>query len=211
MNLADIRREYTRARLTRESLASEPLEQFHRWLEEAVNAGVLEPTAMSLATVTAEGRPLLRSVLLKGLDERGFLFFTNLESRKARHIAENPHVCLHFSWLALERQVIVSGEAARISTADALRYFVTRPRESQLAAWVSQQSTVIGSRQLIESAWQRMKEKFAGGEIPLPPFWGGYRVRPERIEFWQGGAHRLHDRFDYTRSGAAWSIARLAP
>lgn len=212
MNLADIRRDYTRGKLTREALCDDPLAQFRGWLDEAVEAGVIEPTAMSLATATSDGRPLLRTVLLKGVDERGFLFFTNLESRKAQHIGGNPHVSLLFPWLALERQVIVTGEAVRISPMDTLSYFVTRPRESQLAAWASQQSNAITSRQILEMAWQQMKQKFGEGEIPLPPFWGGFRVVPSRFEFWQGGAHRLHDRFEYLRQAdGAWEIARLAP
>ena len=212
MNLANIRTDYRRGRLRREDLREDPIEQFQVWLNDACNAGVTEPTAMSLATSSKEGRCLVRTVLLKGLDERGLVFFTNLESRKARHIQENPNVSLLFPWLLLERQVIITGQAARISTVESLKYFLSRPRGSQLAAWASPQSNVISSRQVLEMEWERLKEKFGAGEIPLPSFWGGYRVTPNTIEFWQGGHHRLHDRFQYARqTDGTWTIDRLAP
>jgi pyridoxamine 5'-phosphate oxidase len=212
VNLPDIRTEYRRSRLRREDLREDPIEQFQVWLNEACSAGLAEPTAMSLATSSKEGRCLLRTVLLKGLDERGFVFFTNLESRKARHIQENPHVSLLFPWLLLERQVVVTGQAVRISAVESLKYFVSRPRGSQLAAWASQQSSVITSRQVLETEWERLKLKFGSGEIPLPSFWGGYRVNPDTIEFWQGGRHRLHDRFQYIRqTDGTWTVERLAP
>lgn len=207
-----MRTEYTAQPLRRENLCAEPVAQFEAWMNEAVAAGVLEPNAMTLATATRDGHPLVRTVLLKGLDERGFVFFTNLESRKARHIAENPHVSLLFPWLALERQVVVTGTAEKLPLAEAAKYFLTRPHESRLAAWASRQSAVIASRKVLEMEWQRLKAKFASGEVPLPSFWGGFRVRPETVEFWQGGAHRLHDRFQYTRDdNGSWLIARLAP
>ncbi|MBC8002904.1 MAG: pyridoxamine 5'-phosphate oxidase [Opitutaceae bacterium] len=212
MNLADIRIEYTRDRVRRETLAPDPIAQFQLWLEQAVHAECVEPTAMSLATATPEGNSLLRTVLLKGIDQRGFIFFTNLESRKARHIADNSHVSLLFPWLALERQVIIVGTAVPLTTMEALDYFASRPRESQLAAWASPQSALITSRKILETAWEHMKMKFSEGRIPLPPFWGGYLVVPQTIEFWQGGAHRLHDRFEYTRQpDGSWTIGRLAP
>jgi pyridoxamine 5'-phosphate oxidase len=212
MNLADIRTDYQLGRLRREDLREDPIEQFQVWLNEACTAGLTEPTAMSLATSSKDGRCLLRTVLLKGLDQRGFVFFTNLESRKARHIQENPNVSLLFPWLPLERQVVVTGEAARISTVESLKYFLSRPRGSQLAAWASSQSNVISSRQVLEMEWERLKDKFGAGGIPLPSFWGGYRVTPDTIEFWQGGHHRLHDRFQYIRpTDGAWIISRLAP
>lgn len=211
MNLADMRTDYRRGKLRREDLNPDPLAQFQLWLEEASAAKTIEPTAMSLATVGADGSPRVRTVLLKGLDSRGFVFFTNLESRKARQIAENPNVSLLFPWLAMERQVIVTGQAGKLSAAESFKYFVTRPRGSQLAAWVSQQSSAISSRKILEMAWEGIKAKFSDGEIPLPPFWGGYRVLPQAIEFWQGGRNRLHDRFEYSRSGDAWAIERLAP
>ena len=212
MNLADIRTEYRTGRLRREDLKENPIEQFEFWLGQACQAGVTEPTAMSLATAGADGRPLLRTVLLKGLDHPGFIFFTNLESRKARQIQENPSVSLLFQWLPLERQVIVTGSAAKISVAESLKYFATRPRGSQLAAWASRQSSVISSRRVLEMEWEHLKQKFGAGQIPLPSFWGGYRVTPQTIEFWQGGHDRLHDRFEYRRqSDGPWQIERLAP
>jgi pyridoxamine 5'-phosphate oxidase len=212
MKIADIRTEYRRARLHREDLKVDPIEQFNLWLEEACRAGVVEPTAMSLATSWSDGRPQVRTVLLKGLDALGFVFFTNLESRKARQIRENPNVSLLFPWLALERQVIVTGRAKQMATAEALKYFVTRPRGSQLAAWASRQSSVISSRKVLEMEWERLKYKFGAGQIPLPSFWGGYRVSAQTVEFWQGGADRLHDRFQYTlEPDGSWKIERLAP
>ena len=212
MNIADTRTDYRRSQLRREDLREDPIEQFQVWLSEACRSKISEPTAMSLATSSKEGRCLLRTVLLKGLDARGFVFFTNLESRKARHIQENPNVSLLFPWLLLERQVIVTGQAARISTVESFKYFVSRPRGSQLAAWASQQGSTISSRKFLEIEWERLKQKFAAGEIPLPSFWGGYRVSPDCIEFWQGGHDRLHDRFQYLRQAdGAWTIDRLAP
>ncbi|MFY9983950.1 MAG: pyridoxamine 5'-phosphate oxidase [Chthoniobacterales bacterium] len=212
MNLADIRTDYRSGRLRREDLKENPIEQFEVWLGQACQAEVTEPTAMGLATAGADGRPLLRTVLLKGLDHRGFIFFTNLESRKARQIQENPSVSLLFQWLSLARQVIVTGSAAKISVAESLKYFAIRPRGSQLAAWASRQSSAISSRRLLEMEWEHLKQKFGAGQIPLPSFWGGYRVAPQTIEFWQGGHDRLHDRFEYQRySDGPWQIERLAP
>ena len=210
--LPGMRRHYDRGQLRREDLLPDPIPQFESWLKDAVKEKVIEPNAMTLATATRDGHPLVRTVLLKSLDARGFVFFTNLESRKAQHIVENPHVSLVFPWLALERQVIVTGTAAKIPLRETLKYFLTRPRESQLAAWASQQSRAISSRKLLEMEWARLKEKFSAGKVPLPSFWGGFRVKPETIEFWQGGPHRLHDRFQYSRSGDGnWTIERLAP
>lgn len=212
MNLADIRSDYRRGNLRREDLKPDPIEMFGLWMEEAVKAGVIEPTAMSLATVGADGRPLLRTVLLKGLDAQGFCFFTNLESRKARQIAENAAVSLLFPWLALERQVIITGRAVRLPDEAAFEYFRSRPRDSQIAAWSSPQSSAISGRDVLEQRWLEMQQRFGAGEIPLPPFWGGFVVKPESIEFWQGGPNRLHDRFEYARqSDDRWTISRLAP
>jgi pyridoxamine 5'-phosphate oxidase len=210
--LPHMRRNYALGHLSRESLAADPVVQFEIWLKEALEAGVIEPNAMTLATSTPDGRPLVRTVLLKSLDERGLVFFTNLESRKAGHIAQNPHVALVFPWLALERQVIITGTAECVPVTETVRYFLSRPRDSQIAAWASQQSRAISSRQFLEMEWAKLKEKFSTGEVPLPPFWGGFRVRPQTMEFWQGGPHRLHDRFQYKRGPHdVWTIERLAP
>jgi pyridoxamine 5'-phosphate oxidase len=212
MDLAQMRADYQRGELHRDMLKPDPVEQFALWFDEACRAGIVEPNAMSLATVDAQGRPSLRTVLAKQFDARGFVFFTNLESRKAREITANPQVALLFPWLALERQVILCGPAARISTAEALAYFVTRPVDSQLAAWASPQSRVLTSRKLLEMKWDEMKRKFADGRVPLPSFWGGFRVAPQTVEFWQGRPNRLHDRFEYTRQpDGTWKIERLAP
>jgi pyridoxamine 5'-phosphate oxidase len=211
-DIADVRKDYLSRRLRRCDLHADPVAQFSLWLEDAFRAGVIEPNAMSLATAWKDGQPLVRTVLLKGLDARGFVFFTNLESRKARQLAENPKASLLFPWLAVERQVIATGSVSRVPTVEVHKYFVTRPRESQLSAWASPQSSKISSRKFLEMAWEQVKRKFGAGEVPLPSFWGGYRMRPETIEFWQGGPNRLHDRFEYTRQpDDSWTIERLAP
>jgi pyridoxamine 5'-phosphate oxidase len=212
MSLQDNRREYDYGKLTRESLSASPFDQFTLWMEQAIEAGIQDPTAMSVATVSAEGKPWQRMVLLKDFDQRGFVFYTNLGSRKAQEIATNRQVSLHFPWLQLDRQVIVGGRAERLSTVDVMKYFLSRPKGSQLAAWASKQSSRINSRQALETQFAQIKEKFAEGEIPLPDFWGGFRVVPEEIEFWQGGEMRLHDRFSYSRSeDDSWDIGRLSP
>lgn len=214
MSLQDNRREYDYGKLTRESLSASPFEQFTLWMEQAIEAGIQDPTAMSVATVSAEGKPWQRMVLLKDFDQRGFVFYTNLGSRKAQEIAANAQVSLHFPWLQLDRQVIVGGRAEHLSTVEVMKYFLSRPKGSQLAAWASKQSSRINSRQALETQFAQIKEKFAEGEIPLPDFWGGFRVVPEEIEFWQGGEMRLHDRFSYLRSEDgrdSWEIGRLSP
>ena len=212
MNIGDMRTDYTRGELRREDLKPDPLQQFALWLEDACRAGIVDPNAMSLATATAAARPSLRTVLLKQYDARGFVFFTNLESRKARELTENPQIALLFPWVALERQVIITGRAERVSTAEVLAYFVTRPLGSQLAAWASHQSSAITSRKILEMKWDEMKRKFSDGKVPLPSFWGGYRVIPADIEFWQGRSNRLHDRFLYRRQpDHGWQIEQLAP
>jgi pyridoxamine 5'-phosphate oxidase len=212
VDIEEFRREYLQGGLQREDLCDDPLEQFESWLAQAVAGGITDPTAMVLATVEQGVRPWQRIVLLKDFGHSGFVFYTNLESRKARAMAENPNVSLLFPWNVLERQVIVGGTVERIPTLEAARYFVSRPRESQLAAWASAQSRPISARQVLEEKMQELKNKFSRGEVPLPSFWGGYRVVPKEIEFWQGGAHRLHDRFLYTRQGdLEWTIERLSP
>jgi pyridoxamine 5'-phosphate oxidase len=209
-DVAELRRNYTRDGLRRADLSDDPVAQFRQWFGEAVAAELVEPNAMVLATTNGQ-RPSARTVLLKAYDERGFVFFTNYESRKARDIAADANVSLLFPWYPLERQVGILGHAERISAAESLAYFASRPHGSRLGAWVSQQSAVINSRRFLEMKWDEMKRKFADGEIPLPSFWGGIRVVPTEIEFWQGRENRLHDRFRYTRAGDAWTIERLAP
>lgn len=210
--LAALRREYHAGGLRRENLHPNPLEQFRLWFRQAREAKLPEPNAMTLATCGRDGRVTARAVLLKALDERGLVFFTNYGSRKARQIEENPQVALHFLWLPLERQVAICGRAARISTAESLAYFASRPLGSRVGAWVSEQSRVISSRKLLEMKFREMLQRFQDGEVPLPEFWGGYRVTPDSYEFWQGGENRLHDRFLYTRKeDGGWLIERLQP
>jgi pyridoxamine 5'-phosphate oxidase len=210
--LADLRREYSTRGLRRKDLLPDPVEQFRNWLDEAIDAGLLEPNAASLATVGAGGRVSCRTVLLKAFDRRGFVFFTNYQSRKARQLADNPRAALLFPWIALERQVEINGPVEKISAAESLAYFVSRPLGSRVGAWVSCQSQIVSSRRLLEAKFEEMMQKFKQGEVPLPDFWGGYRLVPEEIEFWQGAAERLHDRFRYRlQDGGAWTIDRLAP
>ncbi|MDR2550504.1 MAG: pyridoxamine 5'-phosphate oxidase [Desulfobulbus sp.] len=211
MDIKGLRKEYTNPVLTREMMAPDPFDQFTAWFNEACAAGLIEPNAMTLATVDAEGQPSLRTVLLKIFDRDGFVFFTNYQSRKARQIGENNRVALLFPWIGLARQVTVTGRAEKISMAESARYFASRPRSSQLGAWISRQSSVLSSRQMLMMELDRMKTRFLKGEVPLPDFWGGYRVCPDSIEFWQGQTSRLHDRFRYCRAGADWTIERLAP
>lgn len=213
MEIADLRREYKLAALEKEDLRADPFEQFKFWFEQASTAEVLEPNAMVLATVDSSGQPFTRTVLLKDLDARGLVFYTNFESRKAAMIAENPRVSVLFSWLPLERQVSVNGRARKISSAEAFKYFATRPLSSRLGAWTSPQSKIISSRSLLEAKLEEMKRKFADGHVPLPSFWGGYRIEPDSWEFWQGRQSRLHDRFMYSKNEGSegWTIARLAP
>lgn len=212
LKLEDFRREYTQGGLNRDDLAVNPLDQFARWMEQTIKSGMPDPNAMTVATVDASGQPSQRIVLLKHLDEKGFVFYTNLNSRKAQELKQNPKVSLHFPWFFLERQVKVCGIVEPLSSTEVLKYFVSRPRESQLGAWASYQSRPISSRALLMQQFESMKNKFAKGEIPVPDFWGGFRVKPHQIEFWQGGSHRLHDRFQYTlQPDASWSIERLEP
>ncbi len=212
MDISNLRREYDHDGLSRADLDPDPIIQFDHWFNEALQAEILDPSAMSLATAAANGEVSIRTVLLKIYDQQGFVFFTNYESAKSRQIAENPNVALLFPWLEQDRQIKITGKAERISTAESLRYFITRPRGSQLGAWVSEQSSVISSRQLLMGKLEEIRQRFADGDISLPEFWGGYRVKPQIIEFWQGQPDRLHDRFQYTRLGNDnWQIDRLAP
>ena len=213
MRYEQFRREYTADGLSREMLDDCPLRQFETWLEQSVRAGLVDPTAMVLATVDDDGRPWQRIVLFKGMSHGGFVFYTNHESNKAREIAAAPEVSLLFPWNALDRQVIVAGAAARMGRAESAAYFITRPRESQVAAWASRQSRPISARKVLEQQARTIREKFGRGEIPMPDFWGGYRVVPRAFEFWQGGENRLHDRFRYQRDGDGdgWRIEQLQP
>lgn len=212
-SLADLRRDYKRATLSAATLPNQPQALFRQWLDEAQAAAVPEPNAMVLATVDPSGQPFTRTVLLKRMDDKGLVFFTNFESRKAAHIADNARVSLLFLWLDLERQVSINGTAARISSAESLAYFITRPLGSRLGAWTSKQSAVISSRAILESKLAELKRKFANGDVPLPDFWGGFRVEPLSFEFWQGRQNRLHDRFLYARADNAstWHSQRLSP
>lgn len=209
----DLRRSYERGALDRENLDPDPVAQFRAWFTDATEAPeVLEPNAMTLSTVDAEGQPNSRTVLLKAYDERGFVFFTNYESRKAAEIAANPKVALLFPWIALERQAKILGTAEKISRTETVKYFLSRPVGHRLGAWVSNQSSVVSSKGLLLNKLDEMKRKFSDGEIPCPDFWGGFRVVPTRFEFWQGGKDRIHDRFEYRPGdGGSWEIQRLAP
>ena len=211
MDIGDLRNEDSGEPFRREDLDPDPVQQFARWFAQAREVAQPEVNACALATAGLDGRPSVRTVLLKYFDSDGFVFFTNTTSRKAREIADNPSVAMLFFWQTLERQACVRGRAERVSAAEAMRYFARRPRGSQLGAWVSEQSSVITSRSVLEMKLDELKRKFSAGEVPLPSFWGGYRVRPEEIEFWQGRASRLHDRFRYREVGGAWVIERLAP
>ena len=209
--IAHLRREYTRGGLRRKDLTTDPMVLFERWLAQACDAKLADPTAMVVATVDENSQPWQRIVLLKHYDNQGMVFYTNLGSRKAHQLESNARISLLFPWHMLERQVHITGEVEQLSPLDVMRYFHSRPKDSQIAAWVSQQSSRISARSILEAKFMEMKLKFANGEIPLPSFWGGYRVRFDSVEFWQGGAHRLHDRFLFTRMGSNWQIERLAP
>ncbi len=212
MKIDGIRKDYKSPALKKEMLNTNPFKQFEQWFTTANNGSIPEPNAMTLATVSPDGQPTLRTVLLKLFDEKGFVFFTNFQSSKARQIEQNPKVALLFPWITQERQVSITGIATKISTVESAKYFATRPHESQLGAWISQQSSVISSRNLLRNELDKIKSKFLRGQVPLPDFWGGFRVQPLTIEFWQGRTSRLHDRFLYTKQpDGSWNIARLAP
>ncbi|MCW7764011.1 pyridoxamine 5'-phosphate oxidase [Photorhabdus luminescens] len=210
-DVAELRREYIRGGLRRKDLTKEPIELFERWLKQAYEAKLSDPTAMCIATVDENGQPYQRIVLLKHFDTNSLIFYTNLGSRKAKHLAQNSKISLHFPWYPLERQVSFLGKAERLSPVEVVKYFHSRPRDSQIAAWASQQSSRISARGVLEGKFLELKQKFLNGEVPLPSFWGGFKVTFDSVEFWQGGANRLHDRFIYQRQGDSWSIDRLAP
>lgn len=211
MDIGDMRRDFESDGLDRDRLDDDPVRQFESWFRSARDAGILEPNAMSLATTGADLQPDVRTVLLKYFDQQGFVFYTNYGSRKAREMGANPLAALLFPWLGLNRQVIIQGPVEKVSTGESLRYFASRPRGSQIGAWVSEQSRAINSRGLLEQKVAEIRRRFGEGEIPLPDFWGGYRVIPTRIEFWQGRPSRLHDRFEYLKDGEDWHIQRLQP
>ena len=212
MKTETLRRELMAKGLVRDELCSDPIKQFEQWYAQTFETDLAEPSAMSLATVDAQGQPWQRIVLLKLFDEKGFVFFTNYASRKAEQIAANSKVSLLFPWQALGRQVKVTGEAEKIPTAESVKYFATRPRGSQIGAWASHQSQVIKSRAILDAMFDEIKHKFLDGDVPLPSFWGGYRVTPETIEFWQARDSRLHDRFIYRQDEKAqWFSERLSP
>jgi len=211
MSIADLRREYARARLDETDVSHDPLVEFARWFAEAQEAKVPEPTAMTLATATSEGLPSARIVLLKGFDERGFVFFTDYRSRKGAELEGNPRAALVLWWGELERQVRITGGVALASHEESERYFRTRPLGSRLGAWASHQSRVIPGRAALEADLKEVEGRFQDGNVPLPPHWGGYRVVPDTLEFWQGGGGRLHDRLCYVRTEAGWRLGRLGP
>ncbi|NOH95904.1 pyridoxamine 5'-phosphate oxidase [Vibrio sp. 99-70-13A1] len=211
MELTDIRREYAKGGLRRKDLQADPIDQFNLWLAQAIEAKLTDPTAMTVATVDKNGQPFQRIVLLKNVEEDGFIFYTNLGSRKAQHLEDCSKISLHFPWHPLERQVHITGTAEKLTALENMKYFSSRPKESQLAAIASKQSSRISARGVLEGKYLELKQKFAKGEIPVPTFWGGFRVKPESIEFWQGGEHRLHDRFLFSRDDSRWDIDRLAP
>ena len=212
MNVSSLRRSATGFVLDREDLSDDPIAQFEDWFRYACESVPMDPNAVSLSTVDAQNRPFSRTVLLKYFDEKGFVFFTNYDSKKAVHIEANPNVALLFFWSDAARQVKIRGKAVRIPTSETLKYFVSRPRGSQIGAWASPQSQVISTRSLLDAKFDEMKRKFARGEVPLPSFWGGYRIVPDTIEFWQARENRLHDRFVYTRGDDGnWHNERRAP
>ncbi|MDP1678506.1 MAG: pyridoxamine 5'-phosphate oxidase [Bacteroidota bacterium] len=211
LHLANIRTEYKKGTLDEKEVDKDPFMQFDKWFKEAVQSEIPEVNAMTIATANKHGRPSARTVLLKQFDENGFVFFTNYGSAKAKDIAENPQAAVLFFWEPLERQIRIVGRVEKVSAAESFEYFRSRPIDSQLGAWASQQSSVISARELLERAFGEMLEKFKNGEIPLPPFWGGLRIIPDEFEFWQGRVSRLHDRIAYKKNDGVWIINRLSP
>ena len=210
-DVADLRKEYTRAGLAESDVAADPIEQFRRWFDAALDAGLHEPNAMTVATATRDGSPSARVVLLKGFDSRGFVFYTNYEGRKGRELEENPRAALLFYWGELERQVRIEGTVSRVSEEESDAYYASRPRGSRLGAWASEQSRTVEGRKVLEERIADLEAEYEGREVPRPPFWGGYRVGPEVVEFWQGRENRLHDRIVYRRDDGGWKFERLQP
>jgi pyridoxamine 5'-phosphate oxidase len=211
LSIADLRREYARARLDEAGASDDPIVEFARWFEEAIKAEALEPNAMTLATATPDGTPSARIVLLKGFDQRGFVFFTDYRSQKGTELDRNPRAALVFYWPELERQIRIVGRTSVVSREESEAYFRGRPRGSRISAWVSHQSQVIESRKVLEDRLPELERRYPGEEVPLPPYWGGFRVDPAAIEFWQGRTSRLHDRIRYVRTEDRWRIERLSP
>ncbi|TNC81796.1 MAG: pyridoxamine 5'-phosphate oxidase [Oleiphilus sp.] len=211
MDIGDLRREYMSEGITESSMLEDPVQQFEQWFTQANESGISDANAFSLATTDSQMRPSVRTVLLKLFDHKGFVFFTNYNSRKAKQLGKNAYAAALFPWLPLNRQVRIEGRCERISSAESLKYFATRPRGSQLGAWCSDQSDVIESRNFLEQKYREAAERFKQGSVPLPSFWGGYRIVPERIEFWQGRENRLHDRIEYLLNDQSWVRQRLAP
>jgi len=210
-SIADIRREYSSRALDEREADPDPIRQFGRWFDEAVRSEILDVNAMTLATTMGDGEPAARIVLLKSCDEQGFVFFTNYQSAKGRELADNARACLLFFWAEVERQVRITGRVSRVSREESEEYFHSRPYESQLGAWTSLQSSVIEDRSILEDRFIALQKQYEGQTIPMPDYWGGYRVAPEKIEFWQGRASRLHDRLLYTRAAHGWTRVRLSP
>jgi pyridoxamine 5'-phosphate oxidase len=209
--ITDLRREYARASLDERDLSHDPVVEFARWFAQAQEAQLPEPNAMTLATATTGGAPSARIVLLKGFDQRGFVFFTDYRSRKGEELAANPRAALVFYWGELERQVRITGRVSRTTAEESAAYYRTRPLGSRLGAWVSHQSRVIPSRRVLEDDLREVERRFDDGEVPLPPYWGGFRVEPDEVEFWQGRPSRLHDRIRYRRADGRWTVERLSP
>jgi len=210
-SIADMRRDYALAGLHRADLAANPIAQFNKWFEQALKAGLREPNAMTLATADRRGRPSARIVLLKGISQKGFTFFTNYQSRKGQELAANPHASLVLFWPELERQVCIAGSVVKVSRAESKAYFDSRPKASRLSAWVSSQSEAVADRAVLEGKLAALEAKYPDERVPLPPYWGGFRLAPVRIEFWQGRPNRLHDRFQYLKQPPGWRLERLSP